>query len=253
MNDGTIRCAPHHVLCVLTADTDLAAIGQLGEKFAFRLDTDYSRYEPAPEMREAFAGCADGTFTDADHAAVAAHRAVAYLTSGRFLPPELTTEISGNALTLTGALFDAGALAVKHESSVVARGRDRWRELAAAGDPVAQREAWVRLPLRDGDVLYTCGMHLLGQPDVEVEHDGDPTRIGEWVELMETLADYVLTEERAAEMAPGQGFRLAPDEPRWVLDRTGCDRYDEDDLSHNPYGYWRLREDDPAGTGPSRD
>ncbi|MBB5776008.1 hypothetical protein [Nonomuraea jabiensis] len=29
--------------------------------------------------------------------------------------------------------------------------------------------AWVKRPIHDGQVLYSCGMHLLGAPEVEIE------------------------------------------------------------------------------------
>ncbi|HEY3504690.1 MAG TPA: hypothetical protein VGN37_18145 [Actinocatenispora sp.] len=224
-----------HVLCVLAADDDLTAIEKAAHSHGFRLDGDYSSSTPDEAMPAAFDGCADGSFTDADRAAVAAHRGVAYLLGPRFLPPGTEDDVSRAALALTAELLRAGALAVKNDSSIVTHGRDRWLTLAAADDIVG---AWVRLPILDGDLLYSTGMHLLGRPDVELEHDGDAGRLDEWRELMHGLVAYQVVDD--GRMTDGEGFRLAADAPRWVLRRTGCTRYDTDDLSHNPYGYWRL-------------
>jgi hypothetical protein len=57
---------------------------------------------------------------------------------------------------------------------------------------------------------------------------------------VKNVAIYLLTDPRADEIEDGAGFRMTEDSPRWSL-RTGtCDRYDEDDLFFNPYGYVRL-------------
>ncbi|MCA2225191.1 DUF4261 domain-containing protein [Nonomuraea aurantiaca] len=156
------------------------------------------------------------------------------------------------------ALLRSGATAVKNESSGIAHGRDRWLALAdqaadltdeglaevtdedLAGALVA---AWVKRPIHDGQVLYSCGMHLLGAPEVEIEVGAAPPAKAELPELvahLDTLAIYLLTDPRAEEIEDGAGFRMTEDAPRWSL-RTGpCDRYDEDDLFFNPYGYVRL-------------
>lgn len=51
---------------------------------------------------------------------------------------------------------------------------------------------------------------------------------------------YLLADPRAQEIEDGAGFRLTEDAPRHVLRTGDCDRYDEDDLFFNPYGYIRL-------------
>ena len=79
----------------------------------------------------------------------------------------------------------------------------------------------MKRPISTGTVLYRCGMHLLGAPDVEVE--AGP--LDEAIALIDSLAGYLLTEERARQIGDGEGFRLDRDAPRWIF---------------NPYGYWRL-------------
>jgi len=224
-----------HVLCVLGAEPDLTTIEALGKAAGFELDPEYSSDEPDDVMPDAFEGCVDGSFTDADRAAVEGHQSVGYLLGPRFLPPGTESTVSARALALVADLLRADAVAVKHESSVVAHGRDRWLALAESADLTG---AFVRLPLASGEVLYSTGMHLLGMPDVELEHDGDATRLDEWTELMHALIAYQVVDK--ADLADGEGFRLAPDAPRWTLQHTDCDRFDTDDLSYNPYGYWRL-------------
>ncbi|MFC5834464.1 hypothetical protein [Nonomuraea insulae] len=242
---------PRHVLCVLASGLGLSEMERVAAGFGgFVLDREYSEAEPDPRMPEAFeAGLAAASFDEADRAAVESHDTVGYLLSAPMMR-ELAADTSRRLLAATAALLRSGAAAVKNESSGIAHGRDRWLALAdrAAGaedEDLADAlvAAWVKRPIYDGQVLYSCGMHLLGAPEVEIEVGGEPPAKDELPELvahLDTLAIYLLTDPRAEEIEDGAGFRMTEDAPRWVL-RTGtCDRYDEDDLFFNPYGYVRL-------------
>lgn len=248
---------PRHVLCVLGEGLDLDAVERVAEKAGFELDREYSDDEPDPQMPRAFAAClAAASFTDEDWTAVEEHDTVAYLLS-RPIFEFVAVDVAQWTLELAAGLLRSGATAVKNESNALTHGRDRWLEFAEdveklADDPEAQMvslyRAWVKRPIIDGDGQYfSCGMHLLGAPDVEVEwhSDADAPDPDELANLMDRFALYLLTEDRAREMRDGEGFRLAEDAPRWVLRRRPCDRYEDDDFFFNPYGYWRL-EPDPS-------
>jgi hypothetical protein len=239
------------VLCVLGSGLGLSEIERVAAGFGgFVLDHEYSEAEPDPRMPEAFeASMAAASFDDTDWAAVESHDTVGYLLSAPMMR-DLAADTSRRLLTATGALLEAGAAAVKNESSGITHGRDRWLALAdqaadakdedLAGALVA---AWVKRPIFDGQVLYSCGMHLLGAPEVEIEADEEQLTeegLPDLVMHLDALAIYLLTDPRAEEIEDGAGFRMSEEAPRWVL-RTGpCDRYDEDDLFFNPYGYVRL-------------
>jgi hypothetical protein len=241
---------PRHILCVVGVGLDLDLIENVAVEVGFTLDHEYSELEPDPRMTTAFRAClSNASFTDDDWAAVAAHDSVAYVVSPP-MTPEDSLEVSQRMLAVTATLLRTGATAAKHESSGLTHGRDRWLALAdAAVDPdpdvrtgVLYR-ALVKRPVSDGDRLYSCGMHLLAAPEVEVDADGwrtGPGSIDDWVELIDGLALYLLTEQRALEIRDGEGFRLASDAPRWILHRDLSNRYDDDDLFFNPYGCWRL-------------
>ncbi|XVQ14308.1 hypothetical protein ACQP1W_17735 [Spirillospora sp. CA-255316] len=212
------------------------------------LDREHSETEPDPRMPEAFEACmAAASFDEADWAAVESHDTVGYLLSAPMMR-DVAADTSRRVLAATAALLRSGAAAVKNESSGITHGRDRWLSLAdrvadgkgedLAGDLVA---AWVKLPIYDGQVLYSCGMHLLGAPEVEIEVDEEhQDDLPDLVTLLDVLAIYLLTDPRAEEIEDGAGFRMTENAPRRLL-RTGtCDRYDEDDLFFNPYGYVRL-------------
>jgi len=253
---------PRPVLCVLGADLDFDLVekvaAEAGGMAGFTLDDEYSEQEHDPQMPEAFeASLARASFTDADWDAVEEHDSVAYLLSRPMraftMPPELLRptllEVSRDALAVSAALLRSGATAVKNESNGIAHGRERWLSLAeqaVAATTDAELagvlyRASVKRPISTGELLYSCGMHLLGSPDVELM--AIPTTNGEvedCVTLMDTLAMYLLTDERAAEMADGEGFRLTEDSPRWLLKHYPDDRHESDDIFYNPLGYWRL-------------
>ncbi|MEV7230587.1 hypothetical protein AB0M79_26725 [Polymorphospora sp. NPDC051019] len=245
---------PRQVICVLGTGLDLDLVEKLVAEVGgpgFSLDREFAMTTPDPRMLQSFESClTNATFTAADRQAVSGHDSVAYILSPPMGDKDMSFHVAARMLALTAALLRAGATAVKCESSGLTHGRDRWLELAdLAADAPSLADltkilyyAWVKRPLSDDDRMYTCGMHLLGEPDVEIEADGlaDPERLDDWVELIDGLAVYLLTEVRTPDIRSGEGFRLAPDAPRWILTRRACHRYADDDFFYNPYGHWLL-------------
>ncbi|GII05159.1 hypothetical protein [Planobispora takensis] len=284
---------PRHVLCVLGSGLDPRTVEEVvGEAGGpgFIVDREAFRRVHDPRMPRSFEACLmNDSFEESDEEAVRTHDSVVYVLSppmpqhiafnprrsviigeehGYKLPGGAWNEVldvSRRTLAVAGALLRSGATAVKNESSGLTHGRDRWLFLAdgAAGATdwmelaVVLFEAWVKRPISSANLLRSCGMHLLGAPDVELEVDWpDPRRpsgrqVDDAVELMDNLALYLLTEDRAMTIVDGEGFRLSPDGPRWVLRRHPC-HDDEESFFHNPYGYWRLTPDGllSPGHGP---
>ena len=239
-----VTIEPRHVLCVLGNGLDFAAVEAIVKEVGgpgFFVDETSRVFDP--RMPAAFeASLSNGTFTDADWAAVAGHDSIVYILSPA-LQVDSSVDISRRLLALTAALLRAGATAVKNESAGLTHGRERWLRLADnAWRPEALYYAWVKRPMTDGTELYSCGMHLLGAPDVEVQTGGpsDPQQLDGRVELIDALALYMLTERPWTQINDGEGFLLTAQHPRWVLRRWRCLRYAADDFFHNPYGYWRL-------------
>ncbi|MBO2455037.1 hypothetical protein J4573_48675 [Actinomadura barringtoniae] len=244
MSDDLVVLHPRHVLCALGEGLDLDAIEALAEEAGFELDREYSETEPDPRMPRAFeASLARASFEEGDWDAVEGHDSVAYLVS-RQIFPFVAVDVARWTLELTAKLLRSGVTAVKNESNGLTHGRERWLELAegaAAQDKsvLPLYLALVKRPIADDGLYYSCGMHLLGQPDIEIAWDGEPDA-AELARLIDGMALYMLTEERAEEMREGEGFRLSEDEPRWIISRVECDRYEDDDIFFNPYGFWRL-------------
>ncbi|MFF7388666.1 hypothetical protein ACFZAE_09485 [Streptomyces scabiei] len=261
---------PRHVLCAVGVGLDPEVISRVVEEAGagdFTLDLDEFQREPDPRMREAFEAAVasrritgvDG-FGDDDWAAVDAHDSVAYILS----PPisqATGLDVSRRALAVTAALLANGATAVKNESSGVACGRERWLALASEAEAAENVEdlvgalvqAWVVPVIDDGEVYYSCGMHLLGEADVELAPvrtaAPEPELVLEWVTTVEVAGYYLLIEQPEHGIQDGEGFRLTPDDSRWIMNRVECERFEDDDFFHNPYGYWRLT---PAARDPRR-
>jgi hypothetical protein len=248
-----MQIVPRHVVCVLGTWTSWDDVERVvrevgGEGFA--LDDDYSALGADPRMVRAFEASRDRvtpSFTDDDVAAVREHRAVAYVLSPP-LEESRAREISGRMLATTAALLEMGGTAAKSESAGIAHGRARWLGLAErhrTGDALARAAvlaaAWVRRPLEDEDrgVYYSCGMHLLGERDVEIPSATEPLEAVTW---MDALCIYLLAEKPASGLRDGETFHPTPEHPKRVLRGAPCDRYEEDDFFFSPYGYFRLAE-----------
>ncbi|MDX3524820.1 hypothetical protein [Streptomyces scabiei] len=260
--------APRHVLCAIGVGLDPDVISRVVEEAgAGEFELDEFEREPDPKMREAFDAALmfsrttrDIAFGDDDWAAVDAHDSVAYVLSPPISPAN-GLDVSRRALAVTAALLANGATAVKNESSGVTCGRERWLALAseaAAAENVEDLSvalvlAWVAPVTYDGEVYYSCGMHLLGEADVELAPgstaEPDSELLHEWVNTVELAGYYLLTEQPEHGIQDGEGFRMTPDAPRWIMNRVECERYEDDDFFHNPYGYWRLT---PAARGAQR-
>ncbi|WP_214327584.1 hypothetical protein [Nonomuraea sediminis] len=242
---------PRHVLCVLSSGLGLTEMERIAADFGgFVLDREYSEAEPDPRMPEAFeASMAAASFDEEDWTAVESHDTVAYFLSAPMMR-ELALDTSRRLLAATATLLRSGATAAKNESSGITHGRTRWLELAdqakhATDEALAAAliAAWVTRPIYDGQVLYSCGMHLLGAPEVEIEVGNTPppkNQLPDLIAHLDTLAIYLLTDPRAPEIEDGAGFRMTESAPRWLLHTGTSTRHPEDDLSFNPYGYVRL-------------
>lgn len=247
------------MVCVVGNGLDLDAVDGVIAEVAgpgFELDRAESQLIPDPRMRRAFEYSMDRahpTMTEADWADIERHDSVAYLLSPP-IEPGSALRVAARMLALTAAVLRSGGTAAKGESSGIAHGREHWLALAGrvGSGPsefdlaVALQEAWVRRPISDGDLLYTCGMHLLGEPDIEFEVD--PAAGDDVLAWLEVFALYLLTERPS--IRDGETFRPAEDLPRRRLQARPCTRYEEDDFFFNPHGYWRLlRPDDRPRVG----
>lgn len=264
-----VLCAPlpfpASVLPERLAATDWSALLSLhddvfeGADFKMRLEST----PPDPQMVDSFAAAADRvrpSLTGDELAAIGGHQSVVYVASDHATTDDAALAAAQRAQLLVVALIDAGALGVKIESAGLAHGRQRWRELLEqTRDAMVRRrqgdedaaydffwgliDSFVRRPIRDADgLLYSCGMHLLGRPDVAV-HESAVASPEAGVELLDALAMYQCAEAEPGALADGHTFRPSDEWPRYVLHHQPDLVHPEDDLFFNPWGRWRV---DPA-------
>lgn len=200
-----------------------------------------ARDERMPDAFDASA-FASNSFGKDDRAAVARHQHVVYVV-GKNSAPADAMDSARSALATLAELFEAGGTAAKCESSGIAHGRARWVELARdsrdrdVDGAAALYTAFVQPLIRSGRDIHSCGMHLVGKPDlVAPSGEGAATL----ARLFHIFAVYLLAECPEGAFRSGQTFALAHDEPRYVVTWEPCTGYDEDDLFHNSFGRYRF-------------
>jgi hypothetical protein len=241
---------PNIVLCIPGGD-DLAArcaplLAAAGVKHEVR-----ARDERMASAFQAAVPRSDSSLSDDDQARIAEHTTVLYVLSGNFSADDAPNR-SRDLLRLGAQLIDVGGIAVKCESSGIAHGRARWQELASLAWTsdldgwLALFRAYVQCPIRDESTLYTCGLHLLGQPDLIVDESvlgrsGNVEPV-DWsaLNLFRSFALYLLAECPVGTFAPGHTFRTDASSPRFRLRWEPCVGYEEDDFFFNPFGRWRF-------------
>lgn len=234
-----------HVLCAVGNWKTFEAIDALAERFGFEVDHEFSQLTPDAAMSRAFDVSFDRvslSVTPEDREAIAAHTAVAYV-----LSPPVTKKNAGKValktLQLVEALFAEGAVGIKNESAGIAHGKERWLELAAGAqsDKAVGAElyfAFVRRPLKSADgVFYTCGLHLLGEADVQISDSLEPFEAVSW---LDALALYLVCERPPRGVHPGNTFVRTPTDAKRVMRFLPCREYENDDFFFNPWGYVRL-------------
>jgi hypothetical protein len=251
------KVIPRQVLCVLGRWRDLGPVEEIVHQIGgngFELDREFSRLGPDSRMVRSFEASYDRvtpSMTAEDWQAVREHSAVVYVLS----PPiqkNQALEISGRALILTAALLQASGLAVKAEGAGIAHGRAKWMDLATSYAQAKMSAdthvmgstlywTWVRRPLlEEGQTtFYSCGMHLLGERDIEIDSSLDVDAATEWIDL---LGLYLVADRPARKIENGAGFRLSDAGPRRIIRFAPCERYEQDEFLFNPYGYLRLEQ-----------
>jgi hypothetical protein len=242
-------CLPRLVLCVPGRDDLEASCGRI--LVAEGIEHEWGDRDD--RMGRAFRASAcrwDPSLAAEDLAAIDEHTRVLYVLGA----PSTARDAPGVArrsLQLGRRLLEAGGLAVKCESSGIAHGRARWLELARAaeGDGAwsALLRGYVQWPIQDGDDYQTCGLHLLGQPDLiasesHLREAYGPAADPAWsaVDLFVAFASYLVTECAPGGFASGHTFSTDDGAPRFRVVWEECTGYESDDLFFNAFGRWRF-------------
>ena len=244
-------CLPKIVLCVVGGKN-------LSDKAPSVLEPagiEHEWSDQDPRMLSAFQASSlrcDPSLQPEDLAGVASHSKVLYVLSNNFTASEAPGV--SRAFLRTGArLLEAGGVAMKCESAGIAHGRLRWLELARQ---VETQDSWsslirafVQYPIVSGDDFYSCGMHLLGRPDLIVSetllrklHGAKEDPAWKAVDLFRVFANYLLAECAEGGFASGHTFSLSANGPRYRVLWETCTGYEEDDFFFNCFGRWRFAD-----------
>jgi hypothetical protein len=131
-------------------------------------------------------------------------------------------------LTLGHRLLEAGGIAVKCKSSGISHSRARWLQCdQTANGTVHERftalfNAYVQYPIGSATELYTCGMHLLGGPDLIISEPtlqicadaGEPTAFAV-ARLFRVFALYFFAECPVGGFVSGHTFSVDRGSPRF--------------------------------------
>ncbi len=179
------------------------------------------------------------TLTTEDKDAISSHLNVSYVLSPQLRAEQAIIE-ARNSLKLVERSFEIGAKAVKGESSGLTHGKQAWKKFSTETEDSSLFYSWVRRPLEHEGILYSCGNHLLGQPDIEIEGEEVSTAL----DLIDIFAMYLFVDKPGDRLRTGGTFQVAYDTPLYRITSSSCNRYEDDDLFYNPYGYWRLKQCD---------
>lgn len=142
------------------------------------------------------------------------------------------------------ALRDAGGLAVRMELSGGASTWDAWLARLESGSIAEIYDAAV-IMVRDGDTVFTVGMHHFDRPDAEIRMKDPRAAIG-W---LDAFHGYQLVEDPL--LVSGQTFRPDEDAARRVFERWPDARHHAQDGRHNPFGVYRFLDESVAARPPS--
>ena len=202
------------------------------------------------------------SLSDGDFQAIGRHTTVLYVLSENYAPPQAPA-VTLRFLRLGRQLLDAGAIAIwECESSGVAHSAALWKRLAdvttydSAPDPGRTLDSWnslfsayLQYPIQSETDFYSCGLHLLGQPDLIVSCEvmeeaktSESTPTQQTLELFDGFGLYLLAEVGDRGFTSGHTFRLNAEARRYRVVWEFCTGYDEDEFFFNPYGRWRFRE-----------
>ena len=222
---------------------------------------DYEVHERSDLVEDVFRGAnpsADGSLGEEDFERIRKHTKVLYMVSRNYISDEGpgACRLFMNA---AARLLDEGAIAVKSESSGIAHSAQRWKDLAKmCGEEWFTGEFWdalvrayVQSPI--GSVktndIYSCGMHLLGCPDMVISMalaeqlpGGGESVGGAAAMLFYLFSLYLLIELGGSGWRSGDTFRLDASWPKLRVTWEPCNAWQADDLYYNPFGYWRFAE-----------
>lgn len=202
---------------------------------AFIVDTmrgthlEFEHRDHDDRMTEAFSSASGGEVEGDELEAITAHKSVVYL-----LGEGGDLEKLRPLIDVAARLLPHGGLGIKVDSSGVAAPIERWLSLSVKLDPFGLIRCFVVVATGDNHDTYSCGMHNLGFPDVNL--DGVP--IAEAKLAIDRFNLYQLVERPT--LTDGQTFATEKGARGYRIEKLEDKRWPTDDPFHNPFGLWNL-------------
>ena len=241
---------PKMILCIPGGDDLRARCGPILEQE--KVEHEFRPHDK--NMLQAFKASSTTwpAFTAEDFARIDGHTTMLYLLSENFVAGAAPS-VAKAFLSLGRRLLEAGGIAIKCESSGISHSIARWSRLddSANRSPddkwSALFHAYVAYPIGGNTEFYTCGMHLLGVPDLIVSRSIIETSVAvgaspasATIELFRIFGLYLVSECPVGKFVSGHTFSIDRDAPRYRIVWEPCTGFADDSFFFNPFGRWRF-------------
>ncbi|MBU6450981.1 MAG: hypothetical protein KGS72_04325 [Cyanobacteria bacterium REEB67] len=250
--------APIFVLTVPVSSEVLPA----AEAKLIELGMTYLVVQYRPDLVEYFrhkASKYEPVLDDAAYERIGQHQISVEIRGKSFTARESLKE-SLNTLKLIKDLIGIGAIAVCCDSSSLTHSNEKWLELAEEAEvdfeensfngldlSAAFCRAYMQYPVESENDYFTCGLHLLGLPDLIVDKNlinkiltQPENPVYEASNLFWTFAVYLLFSCKKGEFMSGNTFSTSVEAPRFRAIWEPCSYFQESDIRYNCYGLWRF-------------
>ncbi|MDH6307495.1 hypothetical protein M2451_000644 [Dysgonomonas sp. PFB1-18] len=234
---------PRMVFCILGNWSDFDLVSKTIKDAGFYFDKEESFFGYDDRMGESFDVSADRvnySMTDEELQQIRQHKAVGYFLAPESKNSDELRNIAGKALMLIERLFNGcNVIALKCESAGIAHGKSRWVELSKKYKDDPENAllyfylAFVRRPIESEYGLYSCGMHLLGLPDI-LYFEGNRSDV-ESVKNMDQIAKLIMSNNGVYKktIKALKKTDIEVNETKILPDEF----HEEDTFMYNPYGF----------------
>lgn len=169
---------------------------------------------------------------------------------------------SYDGLQVIAALLELGIDVVYCASAFLGHSAENWKKMAQYAQSAFKQkgastlgfwmplfQAFVQFPIEQRRQVFTCGMHLLGKPEVIVAFDVLEKIFLTGSEISEEARGYIesfclfqLAQCPDGHFLSGNTFSVGAGGPRLRASWEPCTTFGEDDRRYNHLGQWRLVE-----------
>lgn len=204
---------------------------------------------------QALSGITEFPINDDDVSAINKHTCILNINNAGFGSKSAPNEAL-RMMQLANELVNLGGSAVRVHSSGIAHSPTSWQRVTSIAERHPREDlnfwnalfrAYVQLPIQSEKSIYTCGMHLLGHPELVTElkvlQETQPKLAipKASYELFSRFAHYLLAECQNGEFWSNHTYQSDFESPSYRIFWEECSLYEVGTAMHNPYGMWRFK------------